>query len=129
MAYGMIELKGGVYEELLAETGKIVIHDEMAHGSAAGGRHPLYELVKTEQDARTAINIIREYSTIRLHGRNFQFGYPLSEERIEAIIRGEIEPATIEILQEAYCDAIEEKEWFNRYNAAPKPLSAVSILR
>ena len=66
----------------------------MAHGEALEERHPLYQLVKTEEDGRSALEIVREYSTIRLKGRNFQFGYPLSEERVEAIASGEIEPAT-----------------------------------
>lgn len=129
LAFGMIGLEGGIYEELLAETGKMVIHDEMAHGFVLGRRHPLYSLVETEADARTALEIVREYSTIRLEGRNFQFGYPLSEERVEAIVRGEIEPLTLDILQAAYADAVDEEEWFDRYRAAPKPLSAATILR
>ena len=129
LAYGMIGLKGGDYEALLSETGKMVIHDEMAHGAVEGNRHPLYDLVETEEEAALALDIIREYSTIRLHGRNFQFGHPLPPERVEAIIRGEIEPATIDVLQSAYAGAIDEVEWFQRYNHAPKPLSSTTILR
>jgi hypothetical protein len=129
VAYGVVGLKGGVYEQLLAETGKIILHDEMAHGEALEERHPLYKLVQSEEDARTALDVVREYSTIRLKGRNFQFGYPLSEERIEAIIRGEIEPATVDTLRAAYAGAIDEDAWFDRYRAAPKPLSAVTIIR
>jgi hypothetical protein len=129
VAFGMVGLEGGMYEELLAETGKMVIHDEMAHGFVLGRRHSLYTLVETIDDARTAVEVIREYSTIRLKGRNFQFGYPLSEERVEAIVRGEIEPLTLDTLQGVYADAIEEEEWFDRYRAAPKPLSAATILR
>jgi hypothetical protein len=127
-AYGLIGLKGDVYEELLSETGKMVIHDEMAHGGVAG-RHPLYHLVQTQADADTALAIIREYSTIRLHGRNFQFGYPLSETQVEAIIRGEIEPLTIERMRACYADAIDEDEWFDRYHAAPRPLPAATVIR
>jgi hypothetical protein len=129
VAYGVVSLKGEVYEQLVAETGKIILHDEMAHGEALEERHPLYKLVKTEEDARTALEIIREYSTIRLKGRNFQFGYPLSEERIEAIARGEIDPATVDTLKAAYKGAIDEEEWFDRYRAASKPLKATTILR
>jgi hypothetical protein len=128
VAYGLIGLEGGIYEELLSETGKMVIHDEMAHGGVLG-RHPLYQLVKTAEDAATAQEIIRDYSTIRLRGRNFQFGYPLSEDRVEAIVRGEIEPLTLSILQASYANAIDEEEWFDRYQAAPKPLSATTIVR
>jgi hypothetical protein len=129
VAYGVVGLKGSVYEELLAEVGKIILHDEMAHGEALEERHPLYQLVKTEDDGRTALEIVREYSTIRLKGRNFQFGYPLSEERIEAIARGEIEPATLDTLRAAYAGAIDEDSWFERYRAAGKPLSATTIVR
>lgn len=129
VAYGMIHLNGGIYEELLAATAKIILHDEMAHGDVLGSRNPLYELVKTEEDATVAVDIIEEHSTIRLKGRNHQFGFPISEQRVEAIIHGDIEPATIEVLQSAYEGAIDEEEWFDRYNAAPKPLSAASVLR
>lgn len=128
VAYGLIGIEGDVYEDLLSETGKMVIHDEMAHGGVAG-RHPLYHLVRSHDDAAIALDIIREYSTIRLHGRNFQFGYPLSEARVAAIIRGEIEPLTIDIMRSCYADAIDEEDWFDRYQAAPRPLPAATILR
>ena len=129
VAYGVVGLKGDVYEQLLAETGKIILHDEMAHGDALEKRHPLYELVKTEDDARTALDIIREFSTVRLKGRNFQFGHPLSDERIDAITRGEIEPATVEILKGAYAGHIDEDVWFKRFHSAAKPLSARTVIR
>ncbi len=129
VAYGVVGLRGDVYERLLAEVGKIILHDEMAHGEALEERHPLYKLVKTEEDGCTALEIVREYSTIRLKGRNFQFGHPLSEARIEAIGRGEIEPATVDTLKAAYAGAIDEEEWFDRYRAASKPLRATTIVR
>lgn len=129
VAYGIIGLKGGVYENLLAEVAKIILHDEMAHGEVLEHRHPLYDLVKTEEDARTALEVIHEYSTIRLNGRNYQYSYPLSKERIEAIVRGEIEPATLDTLKGAYAGALDEEEWFDRYHAAAKPLSSTTILR
>lgn len=129
VAYGVVGLKGEIYEQLLAETGKIILHDEMAHGDPLEARHPLYQLVKTEEDARTALEIVREFSTIRLKGRNFQFGHPLSEERIEAIARGEIEPATVEILKSAYAGAIDEDIWFQRFHQAAKPLRASTVIR
>lgn len=129
VAYGLIGLKGGVYENLLAEVAKIILHDEMAHGSVLERRHPLYDLVRTEEDARAALEVIREYSTIRLNGRNYQYGYPLSQERIDAIVRGEIEPITLNALKGAYAGAMDEVEWFDRYQAAPKPLSSTTIQR
>lgn len=129
VAYGVVGLNGDIYEQLLAETGKIILHDEMAHGDALEARHPLYQLVKTEEDARTALAIVREFSTVRLKGRNFQFGHPLSEERIEAIARGEIEPATVDVLKSAYAGAIDEDIWFGRFHKAAKPLSATTVIR
>jgi len=129
VAFGVIDLKGGVYEELLAEVGKIILHDEMAHGEVLGNRHPLYDLVHSKQDEDKALEIIREYSTIRLHGRNYQYGNPVPKERIEAITRGEIEPIDRETLRRAYEGAIGEVEWFERYHAAPKPLTSTTILR
>lgn len=129
VAYGVVGLKGADYESLLAEVGKIILHDEMAHGSVLGNRHELYDLVKTEKDAEEALKVMREYSTLRLQGRNYQYGYPLSEERIEAIARGDIEPLKREVLQKAYAGAMDEVEWFDRYHAAPKPLSSTTIQR
>ncbi|NIO07623.1 MAG: hypothetical protein GTO40_06290 [Deltaproteobacteria bacterium] len=129
VAFGVIGLEGGDYESLLAEVGKIILHDEMAHGDVLGNRHSLYGLVKTEENESQALEVIREYSTIRLHGRNYQYGNPVSKERIEAIARGEIEPIDREALKKAYTGAIDEVEWFERYHAAPKPLSATTIRR
>ena len=129
VAYGVVGLKGEIYEQLLSETGKIILHDEMAHGDALEASHPLYGLVKTEADGRTALEIVREFSTVRLKGRNFQFGHPLSDERIEAIARSEIEPATVGILNAAYAGAIDEDIWFERFHKAAKPLSASTVLR
>jgi len=129
VAYGVVGLKGAVYEQLLSETGKIILHDEMSHGDALEARHPLYQWVKTEEDARIALEIVREFSTIRLKGRNFQFGQPLTDDRVEAIVRGEIEPATVEILKSAYAGAIDEDIWFQRFHQAAKPLSASTVIR
>jgi len=129
VAYGVVGLKGEIYEQLLSETGKIILHDEMAHGDALEARHPLYHLVKTEEDAHIALEIVREFSTIRLKGRNFQFSQPLTDARIEAIARGEIEPATVEILKSAYAGAIDEDIWFQRFHQAAKPLRASTVIR
>lgn len=129
VAYGVVGIKGDSYEQLLAEVGKIILHDEMAHGDALDARHPLYDLVKTEEDAKTALDIIREFSTVRLKGRNFQFSHPLSDERVDAIMRGEIEPATVDVLKGAYAGYIDEDVWFQRFHKAAKPLSATTVVR
>ena len=129
VAFGVVSLKGGDYEVLLAEVGKIILHDEMAHGSVLGNRHPLYDLVNSKEDEEKALAVIREYSTIRIHGRNYQYGNPVPKDRIEAIVRGEVEPIDRETLRNAYEGAIDEVEWFERYHSAPKPLSSTTIQR
>jgi hypothetical protein len=101
----------------------------MAHGDVLGNRHPLYDLVKTDEDENKALEVICEYSTIRLHGRNYQYSNSVSKERIEAIARGEIEPIDREALKMAYTGTMEEVEWFERCHAAPKPLSSATIKR
>ena len=72
---------------------------------------------------------MRDYSALRLAGRNFQFGYPLSGERIEAIVGGDIEPIGLDALEAAYAGAIDDEEWLDRYRAAPKPLASATVLR
>jgi hypothetical protein len=128
VAFGVIGLNGGDYENLLAEVGKIILHDEMAHGDVLGNRHSLYSRVKSEEDEEKALEVIREYSTIRLHGRNYQYGNPVPKERIDAIARGEIDPIDRDALVEAYSGAMDEVVWFERYHAATKPLSSTTIL-
>jgi hypothetical protein len=73
--------------------------------------------------------VIREYSTMRLHGRNFQFAHPLSAERIEAIGNGDIDPISAEQLKAAYEGAIDDEVWLDRFHAAAKPLSSRTISR
>ena len=124
--YGFIGLQGGDYEELLSEAGKIVLHDEQEHG-ASEGRDLLYPLVQTEDDFQASAEIIRELSTIRLQIRNQQFGYPLSEERVSAIVRGDIQPATQTVLVEASSEIMEDHDWFGRFHGSAKPLSNVSV--
>ena len=125
--YGFIGLTGGDYEELLSETAKIVLHDEQEHG-ASEGRDLLYPLVRSEEDFHVSAEVIREHSTIRLRIRNQQFGYPLSEDRIEAIIRGDIEPATQKMLVDASADIVEDHDWFGRFHGSAKPLSNASVV-
>jgi hypothetical protein len=85
--------------------------------------------VKTKEEEDKALEVIREYSTIRINGRNYQYGNPLPKERIEAIVRGEVEPINRESLKDAYAGAIDEVEWFERFHAASKPLSSTTIQR
>ena len=124
--YGFIGLKGGDYEEILSEVSKIVLHDEQEHG-ASEGRDLLYPLVQTKEDFHIALEAIKEFSTVRLQDRNRQFGYVLSEDRVQAISRGEIEPATRTLLLDASADTMSDQDWFERYHRTPKPLSTISV--
>ncbi len=124
--YGFIGLKGGDYEELLSEVSKIVLHDEQDHG-ASEGRDLLYPLIQTEEDFHIALEAIKELSTVRLQDRNQQFSYVLSEDRVQAITRGEIEPATRTLLLDASADIMSDQDWFERFHRTHKPLSTTSV--
>jgi hypothetical protein len=124
--YGFIGLTGGDYEELLSDAAKIVLHDEQEHG-ASEGRDLLYPLVQSEEDFRVAAEVITEISALRLRIRNQQFGHVLSEERIEAITRGDIQPATQTMLVDASADIVEDHDWFGRFHGSSKPLSNASV--
>lgn len=124
--YGFIGLKGGDYEELLSEVSKIVLHDERDHG-ASEGRDLLYPLIQTEEDFHIAVEAIKEFSTVRLQDRNQQFSYVLSEDRVQAINRGEIDPATCTLLLDASADIMSDQDWFERFHRTPKPLSTTSV--
>jgi len=123
---GFIGLEGDDYEELLSEVSRIVLHDEQDHG-ASEGRDLLYPLIQTEKDFHIAVEAIKEFSTARLQDRNQQFSYVLSEDRVQAISRGEIEPATRTMLLDASADIMSDQEWFERFHRSPKPLSTTSL--
>ncbi len=124
--YGFIGLEGGDYEELLSEVSKIVLHDELDHG-VSEGRDLLYPLVQTEEDFHIALEAIKEFSTVRLQDRNQQFSCVLSEDRVQAITRGEIEPATRTLLLDASAEIMSDEDWFKHFHRTPKPLSTTSV--
>ena len=124
--YGFIGLKGGDYEELLSEVSKIVLHDEQDHG-ASEGRDLLYPLMQSGEDFHIALESIKEFSTVRLQDRNRQFSYVLSEDRVQAISRGEIEPATRTLLLDASAKIMSDQDWFERFHQTNKPLSTTSV--
>ena len=124
--YGFIGLEGGDYEGLLSEVSKIVLHDEQDHG-ASEGRDLLYPLVQTEEDFHIALEAIKESSTVRLQDRNQQFSCVLSEDRVQAITCGEIEPATRTMLLDASAEIMSDEDWFEHFHRTPKPLSTTSV--
>ncbi len=124
--YGFIGLTGGDYEELLSEVSKIVLHDEQDHG-ASEGRDLLYPLIQTENDFHIAVEAIKEFSTVRLQDRNQQFSNVLSENRVVAVIQGDIEPATRALLLDASREIMSDEAWFERFHQTSKPLSTSAV--
>jgi len=57
-----------------------------------------------------AVEAIKEFSTAQLQDRNQQFSYVLSEDRVQAISRGKIEPATRTLLLDASADTMNDQE-------------------
>lgn len=82
--------KGGV-EDKIAAACAIVYEDEFGHmlaGIAGIGEEEL-----GDGDWRLLGELVVAQLQQRIRMRNAQFGHPLSEERVAAIFRGEIEPA------------------------------------
>ena len=84
------QLGGGPLEERLATAMRKVLDDEMDHGPRALASVPRYIHGPAELDA--VIHYTRLRGDARLRWRNEQFGYPLSDTRLAAIMAGDIAP-------------------------------------
>lgn len=91
--YAASRLRGGELEERIADAMRVTLEDEVDHGPShlAG----LEQLVKTEEDLVQVKKLIRLLGEARLHFRNEEFGYPLSEQRLQEIMAGNIKPLPI----------------------------------
>jgi hypothetical protein len=123
---GLIGLTGGNYESLLSEASKIVLHDELEHG-ASEGRDLLYPLINTEAELEHSISVIKAFASVRLRVRNVQFGNVLSESRLQEIQNGNIDPASLDVMEAACQDIITDHQWSSRFAEASIPLSSSSI--
>jgi hypothetical protein len=83
-------LGGSPLDERLAAAMQQVLDDEMDHGPRSLAVVPQY--VHGEDDLAAVMHYTRLRGDQRLRWRNEQFGYPLSAERLAAIMRGEIAP-------------------------------------
>ncbi len=78
-------LKSGEVERKIASVFKSIHLDEVKHKNA-GGRI-LAKLVRTKKDYERAAEIIQRVSSQRLRMRNEQFGFPLTERKLQEIER------------------------------------------
>jgi hypothetical protein len=84
------QLRGSPLDERLAAAMQRILADEMDHGPRSLAVVPRYV-----HDADELVDVIaytRRRGDQRLCWRNEQFGYPLSPERLAAIMAGDIEP-------------------------------------
>ena len=86
-------LSGGPLEERLARAMRRILDDEMDHGPSSLALVPRY--VQSEADLAAVTTYTRRRGDQRLRWRNEQFGYPLAEARLAAIMAGDIEPLPI----------------------------------
>jgi hypothetical protein len=84
-------LSGDEFKERYAAAMRAIAEEELDHGPH---RVPGFvaKYIKTEDDLERAIKQLRELMAQHLRVRNEMYRYPLSDERLAAIGRGEIEP-------------------------------------
>ena len=92
------QLGGSPLDERLAAAMQQVLDDEMDHGPRSLAVVPQY--VHGEDDLAAVMHYTRLRGDQRLRWRNEQFGYPLSVERLSAIMRGEIAPLPLYAVDE-----------------------------
>ncbi|HXP31508.1 MAG TPA: hypothetical protein VN832_10490 [Stellaceae bacterium] len=85
--------KGGV-DDKIAEACTKVYDDEFGHMLA--GIAGIQTEGLADADWRLLETLVAEQMKLRIHMRNAQFGYPLSQARIEAIYRGEVKPVAFD---------------------------------
>lgn len=81
--------RGGVDDKIAAACA-LVYEDEFGHMLA--GINGIADEGLTEADWKLMEKLVVEQLQKRIHMRNAQFGYPLTQARIDAIYRSEIEP-------------------------------------
>lgn len=87
--YEGMQATGDPLSKMISAACESVYRDEMDH--AHHGVEDLVRVAQTESDWEAARSLIEQISRQRLRMRNEQFGFPVTEERVEEIGRGEIE--------------------------------------
>lgn len=83
-------LKGGEFEQRVANMMQVVLSDELRHG--AHQLEKLRDIPLTENDLGKLKGYVTRHANARVRFRNAHFGYPLSEQRMKEIEAGKIEP-------------------------------------
>jgi hypothetical protein len=87
-------LSGDEFRERFAAVMGRIVDDEIEHGPLRV-RGFSQNWVRNEADLELAKRMMREFMAQHVRVRNEIYGHPLSEERLAAIDRGEIEPWTL----------------------------------
>src|SRR5581483_2266352 len=88
------ELSGTEFRQRLAAAMRLITDDELGHGPGRV-RGFVQQWVHDEATLERAADLLTEYMWQHMRLRNEIWGNPLSEERLAAIRRGEIEPLPV----------------------------------
>jgi len=91
-----MEINGGELEQRMATAFSVIFTDEIDHMQK--GADGLRRVVKTPEQWDKVKRLTREVARQRVRMRNDMFGHPLSEERLQEIDEGKIEPFHRDIL-------------------------------
>lgn len=91
---GMKLAGNGGIDDMIARACSLVYEDEFGHMCKGIVGLDTGELSDTDWKLMTELSV--ELAVLRIHMRNGQFSYPLSAERIEAIVAGDIEPVVFD---------------------------------
>ena len=89
MFYAASLLHGTEIDDKIGSAFKVVLKDERGHGPA--NLFSVKKYIKTEEDLTNAKDMLRARAIGRLRMRNEQFGSPLSAERLEALMNGDVD--------------------------------------
>lgn len=85
--YGASLQKGNKVDDWIGRAFKIVLEDERGHGPA--NLFAVDRYIKTESDLESAKDMLIKRATQRLRMRNEHFSFPLTDERLVAIMNGD----------------------------------------
>jgi hypothetical protein len=100
MFYAASLLKGNEIDDLIGSAFTVVLRDERGHGPA--NLFAVDKYVKTEGDLDGAKKMLRERAEGRLRMRNEQFGHPLTNQRLTALMDGDVD---LKVVREIWGDA------------------------
>lgn len=93
MFYAASLLRGNEIDDLIGRAFHVVLIDERGHGPA--NLFSVEKYVKTEEDLKGAMDMLRARAMGRLLMRNEQFDHPLTDKRLGDIMDGEVDLAVV----------------------------------